>query len=356
MFISNNSETNVTQCPKGYREVEQGAAFDRDGRTYKEITYEKNLSKLDRLGAGLIALLETFLIFPYVFYTKHVNTLWKQAIYGTDRIKLISSADQNPSIEQVRDQTLIPQAPITTAKHQKIRHKDWRQQSLDKSDSRKITPETGLSTSKKPPKAPSTRGHTSVTIANQKRRKPPRSLVDTIGKAGRDKEIVFFSDDVIVEKLPICKRENIGESVFAYFTQHGKAIIQQQAIRGCTAAVTAMLIMDHQKRPNLTKLTQRNLGDDDLQAMDLREADLKPILNKAPNLKTLRELLLKNGSAIVHVYGKEIGAHVIIVDEISQDLSKVRIRDPYHGWEITVTAEAFLEKWTSNENIIQVEK
>lgn len=37
------------------------------------------------------------------------------------------------------------------------------------------------------------------------------------------------------------------------------------------------------------------------------------------------------------------GFHYIVIDAISDDLKSVRIRDPYHGWEIDVRAEAFIK-------------
>ncbi len=160
----------------------------------------------------------------------------------------------------------------------------------------------------------------------------------------------LFSDNEIVEKLDIIKSVEIGPKVYASYTKHGKAIIQQQAMRGCTAAVTAMLIMDDGKKPDLSCLQGRNLGNDEDQIKDLQNAGLKARINSANSLSELRNLIIQNGSAIVSISGK-IGNHVIVVDEISKDLSKVRLRDPYHGWEITITSEAFLKEWHGGKSI-----
>ena len=91
-----------------------------------------------------------------------------------------------------------------------------------------------------------------------------------------------------------------------------------------------------------------NLAKIELEVDLLKQAGLNVVTTHTKNLKELRNAIIKNGSCITHV-GKlgssEIGGHVIIVDEISKDLKNVRLRDPYHGWEITVNAEDFLKEW-----------
>jgi hypothetical protein len=32
------------------------------------------------------------------------------------------------------------------------------------------------------------------------------------------------------------------------------------------------------------------------------------------------------------------------------------VRDPYHGWEITLKSEAFVKEWSATAEIIQVKK
>lgn len=73
---------------------------------------------------------------------------------------------------------------------------------------------------------------------------------------------------------------------------------------------------------------------------DLLDFGLNARLFNCSDLSELRDLLKVSGSCICWS-GGDIGGHVIVVDEVSDDLSQIRLRDPYHGWEITVTAEAF---------------
>lgn len=179
----------------------------------------------------------------------------------------------------------------------------------------------------------------------QERKIPPVSKWDTIiNEKSAHGSGEIFSDSEIVEKLPIIRKRELGSGLFAFYTKQGKSIIQQQATRGCTAAVVAMLIMDNGKQPNLKALTTRNLGTEEDQKRDIREAGLEVIVGSAKDLSELRNLIIQNNSCIVSVQGS-LGGHVIIVDEVSKDLSTIRLRDPYHGWEITVNKEAFLKEW-----------
>jgi hypothetical protein len=189
----------------------------------------------------------------------------------------------------------------------------------------------------------------------QMRKIPPLGTFDTVmGSPSGFKSVhgsdELFSDSEIVEKLDIIKRIEIGSNIYASYTKNKKTIIQQQATRGCTAATAAMLIMDNRKEPDLLVLRTRNLGDDEYQMRDIQNAGLKAVINSANDLSELRNLIIQNDSCIVSVFGK-LGGHVIVVDEVSKDLSKIRLRDPYHGWEITVNSEAFLKEWHGGKAI-----
>jgi hypothetical protein len=189
----------------------------------------------------------------------------------------------------------------------------------------------------------------------QNRTTPPISIHDTIMMIDGKIESVhgtgeLFCDNEIIEKLNIIKEKKIGPGVYAKYTKHGKAIIQQQATRGCTAAAAAMLMKDNGKLPDIRELRLRNLGSTENQTRDITKAGLKTIVSSTHHLSDLKALLAKNGSAIVDVNGK-LGGHVIVVDHISDDLSQIRLRDPYHGWEITVTKEAFLKEWSGGQAI-----
>lgn len=168
------------------------------------------------------------------------------------------------------------------------------------------------------------------------------------------KENIVHSLDLLSYKGSSGFPSRFGDDDVALnYTKYGKAIIQQQAVRGCTAAVTAMLLVDHKKDVNAESLRKRNLGDTDTMLQDLQMGGINGYVAWVSSIQDLRQSLIQNGSAIVHL-GGEIGNHVAVVDEVSEDLSSVRIREPYHGWEITVTAEAFRKRGGGQGEIIHV--
>lgn len=198
----------------------------------------------------------------------------------------------------------------------------------------------------------------------QQRKIPPVGIFDTIVSStsspskikSAHKSAELFSDAEIIEKLEIVNHREIkpGSGIYVSYTHNGKAIIQQQATRGCTAATAAMLILDNGIIPNLQELKTRNLGNTSDQHRDIENAGLSCCISPAKDLAELQNLILENDSCIVSVSGK-LGGHVLIVDEVSQDHSKIRLRDPYHGWEITVSSEAFLNEWDKGK-VIQILK
>jgi hypothetical protein len=197
------------------------------------------------------------------------------------------------------------------------------------------------------------------------RKYPPISVVDSIisfknEDGGRSVHSAHgqtnvFSDDEILKIHSFIRTESIGNRVMAGFSEHGKAIIQQQGCRGCTAATTAMIIMDAGGKPDVFRLKRCNLGDEHTIRDDILRAGKKPRFLIEKNLQDLRIQLLEGGSAIVSIHDSEVGGHSIVVDDVSSDLKEVRLRDPYHGWEITIKAAAFIMKWSIQHSIIQIQ-
>ncbi|MEK7339162.1 MAG: papain-like cysteine protease family protein [Verrucomicrobiota bacterium] len=203
-----------------------------------------------------------------------------------------------------------------------------------------------------------------VTNSLPPRRYPPIGLLDTIeGTRDAQGKLVFtsahgtcsiFKDKEILQYHAVLQQESLGkhtnvygeeEEVYIDFTQNNKAIIQQQATRGCTAATAAMLIKDQGGSPDFYALQERNLGDDEDIKQDIQSAGFKPVVTllKSNSLEAFRAQLSSYRSAIVSIIDPQAGCHSIIVDEVSEDAQQVRLRDPYHGWEITVYSTA-LEK------------
>ncbi|MBA3721230.1 MAG: hypothetical protein H0W88_02375 [Parachlamydiaceae bacterium] len=334
MLIIKSSSANPYKHSNEYQQKTSEKDFEYNGEIYhKKITYEKTLNTIYCIAIGALALLSTLTIVPYYYDSQTVKMWWQQAVSGIDR-KIVLIKEKNEKqvrFDQVRGRCFDKENPPADIQNiLSIELKDKNQKNLTNAG------------------------------APQIRKIPPVGICDTVmlSKAGVVKSVhgsgELFSDSEIVEKLDIVKTKEIAPGISVGYTKYEKAIIQQQATRGCTAAAAAMLIMDNGKNPNLHGLQTRNIGYDDDHVRDFKEAGLLISLNPADSLLGLRTLLIKNGPAIVTICGK-LGGHDMLVDEVSEDLSRVRIRDPYHGWEITITAEAFLKEWKPGE-IIQIKK
>lgn len=202
----------------------------------------------------------------------------------------------------------------------------------------------------------------------EKRRFPPIGVKDTIVfRGGRcvsahetEDNPLCYPDSAILTLHPSTTEIDLGDKCMADLDDMHKVVIQQQATRGCTAAAAMMLIYDAGKRISISALRTTNLGNTSLIQGFIKKAGLTPKVTVIPYtsthdsslLKIIEELIQKRGSAIVSITSEEIGAHVIVIDAIHSDLS-VRLRDPYHGWAVTVTGQAFLNTFYGGE-IIQI--
>lgn len=153
----------------------------------------------------------------------------------------------------------------------------------------------------------------------------------------------LFSDDDILEVFDVIREEELSEGAYKVavkYTSHHKAIIQQQAVRGCTAAATAMLILDQKGKCDLRSLYTTNLGKQDSIEREIRKAQFEP---KVSFVKTMEELekIVSTDSAMIDLIDPIQGNHEIVVDAMDQ--VSVLLRDPWHGWQIAIKRTA-LEK------------
>lgn len=378
-YIVKTNATNPFNKSSQYVETTREKNVRHNGAVFSQkITYEKKLDVISRIAAAVLAILATITIAPCVLYSKQVKDWWQQAITGIDqKNQKVVFVEKEPQGKRVK---FAEKIEIRIIERQDDLDDETSASSLESQKTIKTQPltkdiDSGASEIENEPEATEENipenlfeamwmqpkvDH--IKIGPQKRRIPPLSMFDTIistrDSAGRlhiqseHGTGQLFKNDEIVEKLEIVTVQEVERGFYVGYTAHNKAIVQQQATRGCTAGVTAMLIIDHGKKPNLSDMRSRNLGNDAHKIRDLEQAGLKGTFKSASNLSQLRELIINNGSCIVSLSGS-LGGHVVVVDDVSADLSKVRLRDPYHGWEITVTNEAFAKEW-SGGNVIQV--
>ena len=159
-----------------------------------------------------------------------------------------------------------------------------------------------------------------------------------------------YRDKDILRVYPEVSSKEEGALCIKY-TANNKPVISQQATRGCTAAASAMLIYENGGRINLEDLFERNLGDDRDLEEDIQRGGLKAKFTMCEQIEDLEALLSQDGSAIVKV-NAGMGGHVVVVDAISQEA--VRLRDPYHGWEVDIDKAAFEVSWSKKNEVLQV--
>lgn len=274
-----------------YTKVREESNVVVNGVTYiQKRTYQKKIYPIHRIALAIFVFLTIATVVPFLLLHKKMVSWWKQATTGVDKKIFLIGKIENLDIGTPQNRKTPPVGP-----------------------------------------------YESVIIDDN-------GAVRSYRGSG-----VLFSDKNIVELMPIIKRADLGYNIYAEYTQHDKPIIQQGCLHGSTDAIVAMSVLDHGKLPDVAHLGTRN---NTILMVRLLAAGLTAIKQEANTLGELKELLNSNGSAIVSVYGAS-NEQYIIVDDISDDLSKVRLRDPYHGWEITVTAEAFLHKLSSN-SVVQI--
>lgn len=163
----------------------------------------------------------------------------------------------------------------------------------------------------------------------------------------RGPEQLYFQDDQIISKKSIVKKDllqikdfpsnpQVYKWIQIIFTDNLKPIIIQQGSLASLGAAAAMLILDHRSEFNTSILETRGREFSELSRF-IKRAGLTPIQHEFTTLNKLKKDILDNGSAALLINQ----FHVIVVDHISENLKEVRLRDPYHGWEITVDAFAF---------------
>ena len=96
------------------------------------------------------------------------------------------------------------------------------------------------------------------------------------GHSFQDSDILKVHGQSTSDNLETIRTEN-----FSFHKINGnKSVILQDATRGCTAAVTAMLILDQGGAPDLNSLSVRNLGDTETMMGDLKAAGFRPLRTK----------------------------------------------------------------------------
>lgn len=200
------------------------------------------------------------------------------------------------------------------------------------------------------------------------RRYPPSGIRDPMRVEFEGDRMVMITDvylcfqDDEIKEIHAHEREENRDGIVVHYSKNGQAIIQQQALEGCTAGAAAMLIADRQIMIHTGRLLRERTASDGKVVIprDIEAARLTPITSSYSGIEHLASAIRTHGSAIIGI-NDTLGtrAHVIIVDAIHFDDQTAVIRDPYHGWQITVTLDALRSRVESDHAetfFIQIEE
>ena len=149
----------------------------------------------------------------------------------------------------------------------------------------------------------------------------------------------------------VSDRDGHGEVPYAVDSD-GRAVIQQYGMRGCGAAALAMMQIDNGVSPSLRNLLDTNLSHLDSLTETLRRNGLSAVYEMIPLYQLhdkhewwnrVENIIEEHGSAMCSISG-EIGGHLIVVDKFSLDDDYAKVRDPYHGWSIELSAKSLVER------------
>lgn len=152
---------------------------------------------------------------------------------------------------------------------------------------------------------------------------------------------IFLTDEEII-KVHECQSyalKHKGQLYVGYY-EDGKCIIQQPAVRACVPTALAMILEDQKINFDFEILFETNLADNNNIVHWLKpyEYEMIPLTS---DVKTISNWIAENGSLLASIHAQKIGSHMIVVDSINND--QVTIRDPFHGWRITIKTKLFLD-------------
>jgi hypothetical protein len=147
-------------------------------------------------------------------------------------------------------------------------------------------------------------------------------------------------------------------------TAFGEHVLQQVGWWGCSAATVQMIRLDYGMEPDPMELLLSHLGNGSSRTHQLELSGFQvfhfsknfgaAVSFRRNDIPLLEDLIDQNGSAIVTVYPNKLGIHAIIIDSLSRNDGEVRIRDPFHGWSVTVPPAALRRLLRGPLDIVQV--
>lgn len=142
-------------------------------------------------------------------------------------------------------------------------------------------------------------------------------------------------------------------------TENGKHVILQQAAKSCVPTCVAMIVLDHGKTPDYEAISKTNLPKKEQASVWVKKAGLTPVLTELEDpqntTKVLIQCLQENGPGILQISQSKLSGHTIVLDAISETANTAIIRDPFHGWSLTIRLDALLSWIGNREYFLQVQ-
>lgn len=205
--------------------------------------------------------------------------------------------------------------------------------------------------------SPAVKASYEATTTHFSRRTPPVSNCDTFRGVNADgsyisahASVIFISANELLEVHPLKTVDKI-----VAISQTGRHVVLQQATRSCFPSAVTMLALDLKAPPLFTEMGNTNITTSARKAAYIQKTGLYSEVHKlegspGQKLDTLIKLVAKRGSGILSLLHPDLGAHSVVLDEVSLEKKRVTLRDPYHGWMVTLKLDPFL-RWIGDEFI-----
>lgn len=155
----------------------------------------------------------------------------------------------------------------------------------------------------------------------------------------------IFIADADIKRIDACERFEFLKPTFVkgYFAD-GKCMLQQPAVRSCGPTSLAMLLMDRGIDFDIGYLFSTNLCNDKDMSRWAHQYGYKcekldGCFGASPDIEKVKLFIETNGSLLASIDAQDLGGHYVVVDSIDND--QVTIRDPAHGWRVTIDTAFF---------------
>ena len=178
-----------------------------------------------------------------------------------------------------------------------------------------------------------------------------------------EEELCFFKafreDHPYVQNyLKIFRNQTQGIAI----TPEGKHVILQQTTRSCVPTCVGMLVLDRGKIPDYRAMQTTDLATREEAIRWIETAGLKAKITPLPfhstrkKIELLAKALQENGAGALSVDLEGMDGHVIVLDNISIRARTAIIRDPGHGWMLTIPLDTLISLVKQTVSFLQIEK